>query len=94
MAMLQKGNNSLNLSNYALDEYGILQFNGIIYVQAERDKNKNILQEMHNIPYVGHSSYEKTIEFVSKQYYWIGMKNGVAEYIARCMECEKVKLDN
>ena len=29
-----------------------------------------------------------------KQYYWIGMHNDVAEYIAKCMEFQKVKVEH
>ena len=36
----------------------------------------------------------KTVAAVRKQYYWPRMKNDVAEYIARCMECQKVKVEH
>jgi hypothetical protein len=53
---------------------------------------KNIvLREMHNVPYVGHPRYHKTIAVVRGQYFWPGMKKDVVDYIARCMECQKVK---
>ena len=52
------------------------------------------MKETHDVPYAGHSGYQKTVAAVRKQYYWPGMKNDVVEYIARCMECQKVKVEN
>jgi hypothetical protein len=46
---------------------------------------------MHNVPYVGHPGYQKTIPAVKRQYYWLGMKKEVVECIANCLECQKVK---
>ena len=39
---------------------------------------KMVLKEMHDVPYARHSGYQKTVETVRKQYYWLGMKNDVA----------------
>jgi hypothetical protein len=53
-----------------------------------------ILQEMHNVPYAGHPGYQKTIETLKSHYFWPVMKREIAEYIARCMECQKVKAEH
>ena len=50
-----------------------------------------ILREMHNVPYVEHPGYQKTIAYVKSQYYWPGMKKEVVDFIAKCLECQKVK---
>jgi hypothetical protein len=49
---------------------------------------------MHNVPYVGHPSYQKTIAAVRSQYFWLGMKKDVVDYIAKCMECQRVKVEH
>jgi hypothetical protein len=49
---------------------------------------------MHNVPYVGHPRYQKTIIVVRGQYFWPGMKKDVTDYLARCMECQKVKAEH
>jgi len=53
-----------------------------------------VLKEMHNVPYVGYSGYPKTIAVVKGQYYWSGMKKNVADYIAKCLECQKFKIEH
>ena len=46
---------------------------------------------MHNVPYVGHHGYQKTIPAVRSQFFWPRMKKDVVDYISRCMECQRVK---
>jgi hypothetical protein len=48
---------------------------------------KNIvLRGMHNMPYVGHPGYKKSITIMRIQYFWLGMKKEVANYISQCLE--------
>ena len=53
-----------------------------------------ILREMHNVPYAGHPGYEKTIAVVKSQYYWPDMKKEVDDFIVKCLECQKVKIEH
>jgi hypothetical protein len=41
-----------------------------------------VLKEMHDVPYVGHIGYQKTITVVRSQFFWLGMKKDVVDYIA------------
>jgi hypothetical protein len=49
---------------------------------------------MHKVPYAGHLGYHKNIVSINKQYFWLGMKKEVADFIARYLECQKVKVDH
>jgi len=49
---------------------------------------------MHNVPYDGHPRYQKTIAAVRSQEFWFGMRKDVVDYIVRCMECQKVKVEH
>jgi hypothetical protein len=49
---------------------------------------------MHNVPYARHPGYQKTVVVVKSHYFWPGMKREIIEYIARCMECQKVKAEH
>jgi hypothetical protein len=46
---------------------------------------------MHNVPYARYPVYQKTFVAVKSQYYWLGMKKEVVDFIAKCLECQKVK---
>ena len=39
------------------------------------------MDEIHQAPYFGHLGYQKTIAIARKQYFWLGMKKDMAEYI-------------
>ena len=46
------------------------------------------------MPYAGHPGYQKTVAAVKSHYFCPGMKIEIVEYIARCMECYKVKAEH
>jgi hypothetical protein len=49
---------------------------------------------MHNVTYVGHLGYQKTVVAVKIHYLWPSMKKEITGYITRCMECHKVKAEH
>jgi hypothetical protein len=67
---------------------------GRIYVPNSQELKNIILGEIHNVPYVGHLGYQKTIATLKSQYYWPGMKKEVVDFIAKCLECQKVKVEH
>jgi hypothetical protein len=91
VTMLQQGKILRKMDIYKLGVDGILLHKNIIFVPNVQDLKHIILHEMHNDPYAGHPGYHKTVTTVKSQYFWPGMKREIAEYIARCMECQKVK---
>ena len=62
-----------------------------LYVPNMPEIKLLILNEVHKIPYSRHPHYQKMITMARKYYFWPNMKNEVAEYIARCMECQQLK---
>lgn len=80
--------------DYALQDGGILKLKGQVYIPNSSEQRKSVLQEMHNVPYAGHPGYQKTVKTVRKEYFWPGMKKYVAEHIAKCMECQRVKVEH
>jgi len=44
--------------------------------------------------YVEHPSYQKKIEAARSQFFWLGVKKDVVDYISRCMECQRVKVEH
>jgi hypothetical protein len=65
-----------------------------IYVPSFGELRNLVLKEMHNVPYVGHLGYQKTIASVRSQLFWPRMKKDVVDYISICMECQRVKAEN
>jgi hypothetical protein len=63
----------------------------INYVPNSHELRIMILKEMHNVTYAGHPEYHKIVATIKSHYFWPSMKKEITEYIARCMECQKVK---
>jgi len=62
-----------------------------LYIPYREELKRLILDEMHKKPYWGHPGYQEMMIVVRKQYFWLGMKNKIVDYIARCLECQQVK---
>ena len=52
------------------------------------------MEELHKRPYSGHPGYQKMITMTSNDFFWPNMKKKIAEYLARCMECQQVKAEH
>jgi len=65
----------------------------MIYVLNCSELKKIILREFHVNPYLGHPGYENTLTVVKKFYYWPNLKKEVAEFVARCLDCQQVKVE-
>jgi hypothetical protein len=91
---LQQGNVQQKIKEYEIKEYGLLIHKNRIYVPSSEELRNLVLKEMHDVPYVGHLGYQKTITAVRSQLFWPGMKKDVVYYIARCMECQRVKAEH
>jgi hypothetical protein len=88
---LQQGNLQQKIEEYKLDNDEIIMLRGNFFVPNSQELKNLILREMHNVPYARHSSYQITIVVVKNQYFLPGMKKEVADFIAKCLECQKVK---
>jgi hypothetical protein len=88
---LQQGKMQHKVEDYELGIDGILLYMNIIFVPNSHELRITILKEMRNVPYVGHPGYPKTISLVKSQYYCPGMKREIVEYIAKCLECQRVR---
>jgi hypothetical protein len=91
---LQQGKLQHKFEGYELKEDVILMYRHRFYVPNDQELKKLLLSEMHKVPYVGNPGYQNTIAAVKKKYYWPGMKNEVVDFIARCLECQKVKAEH
>eukprot|EP00253_Pinus_taeda_P017798 PITA_17798 len=79
---------------YVLDDAGVLYFHKRLYVPNENDLRKLILDEFHTSHYTRHPGYHKMVVALRKEYYWPRMKKDVAEYLARCLECQQIKTEH
>jgi hypothetical protein len=93
MEKLQQGILPQKNQDYKLGIDEILMYRRKFCVPNSQELKNMILKEMHNVSYVGHPTYQKTIAVVKSQYYWLGMNKEIVEYTAKCLECQKVKAE-
>jgi hypothetical protein len=55
---------------------------------------KGILYELHDAPYSGHTGVLKTLEKVTRMFWWPKLRRFVTDYVARCEACQRNKSSN
>ena len=55
---------------------------------------REILDEAHNAPYAMHPGATKMYNTMKPHYWWPGMKKDVAEFTAKCLTCQQVKVEH
>jgi hypothetical protein len=94
VAKLQHRERPQTKESYTLGTDGLLLYKNRVYVPNVQELKLAILKETHNVAYARHPGYQKTVAAVKSHYFWPGMKKEIVEYIARCMECQKVKAEH
>ena len=69
----------------------LVLYNGLIYIPENNDIKLQILQQCHDSPTAGHLGQAKTLELVSRDYYWPRMRPYVNDYIRSCDVCARNK---
>ena len=65
-----------------------------ICVPDTNDLRREILDEAHNAPYAMHPGTTKMYNTMKSHYWWPGMKKDVAEFIAKCLTCQQIKVEH
>jgi hypothetical protein len=91
---LQQGDVQQKIKEYEIKEEGSLMHKNRIYVPSSRELRNLVLKKMHDVRYVGHLDYQKIITAVISQFFWSGMKKDIVDYITRCIECQKMKVEH
>jgi hypothetical protein len=76
-----------------LDSDELFRCNSIIYVPPNDELRKN-LNESHRAVYMAHPGVTKMKEELKYLFFWKGMKKYIVNYLARCLECQQVKVEH
>ncbi|XP_062110424.1 uncharacterized protein LOC133822186 [Humulus lupulus] len=79
------------VKNFNVSDSGILKFNGRVCVPTREDIKNKIMNEAHNTPYTVHPGSTKMYGSLKEHFWWPGMKKDVAQYVARCLTCQRIK---
>jgi hypothetical protein len=78
---------------FSVDEKGMLWYKKRLYVPKVKEMRELILREAHDSTYSIHPGSTKMYHDLRSRYWWYGMKRVVAEYVALCDNCQRVKAE-
>ncbi len=70
---------------------GLLYYQGLLYV-PEGPCRLRVLQSRHDFPSAGHFGYNKTMELLSRDFWWPQMWKTVKDYVTTCDTCSRSKI--
>ena len=76
------------------DTTGLIRFKGRICVPPLDDLKVKILEEAHKSRLSFHPGMTKMYQDLKRSFWWHGMKKDVAEYVAKCLTCQKAKAEH
>jgi hypothetical protein len=72
-------------------EQGLILFRGKVYVPKDMDLRRHLVSLHHDTPVTGHPGRWKTLELVTRNYWWPGISRYVASYVKGCDRCNRTK---
>ncbi|KAJ9538736.1 hypothetical protein OSB04_031469 [Centaurea solstitialis] len=92
-AILQKIDNGKQV-DFRVDSDGIMWFGNRLCVPNDPEIREALLNEAHSSPFSIHPGSTKMYRDLKQNFWWNGMKQDVANFVARCLTCQKVKIEH
>ena len=64
---------------------------GKVYVPKNEELRTEVIQLHHDVPAAGHGGRWKTVELVTRNYWWPGVTRDVGKYVEGCDLCQRMK---
>nr|CAE04480.3 OSJNBa0029L02.21 [Oryza sativa Japonica Group] len=81
-------------AGFTEDEHGTLWNGNGVCVPDDKELKQLILQEAHESPYSIHPGSTKMYLDLKGKYWWVSMKREIAEFVALCDVCQRVKAEH
>ena len=62
-----------------------------VYVPKDEELRAEVIRLHHDIPAAGHGGRWKTVELVTRNYWWPGVTRDVGKYMEGCNSCQRMK---
>jgi len=80
--------------DFRVDDKGTLWYKNRICVPKEENFRHIIIDEAHKSAYSIHPGATKMYMDLRQKYWWNGMKADIAQYVAHCDICQRVKAEH
>jgi len=64
---------------------------GKVYVPKDEELRAEVIQLHHDVLAAGHGGRWKTVELVTRNYWWPGVTRDVGKYVEGCDSCQRMK---
>ncbi|KAL5546737.1 hypothetical protein UlMin_006424 [Ulmus minor] len=81
-------------TEFSLSSDGVLNLKGRICIPNDEELRNPLLEEAHTTSYSVHPSATKIYKDMKEGFWWSGMKKDVANYVAKCLVCQKIKAEH
>ena len=79
---------------FSVDDQGVVFFGDRLVVPKVRNLRRLILKEAHESPLTIHPGSTKMYQDLRQRFWWTRMKREIAQYIASCNVCRRVKAEH
>jgi hypothetical protein len=79
---------------FLIHEDGSLRWKNRLCVPNNEQLRERILKEAHQSLYSIHPGSSKMYHDLRQRFWWCNMKRDVAQYVARCLTCQRVKFEH
>ena len=62
-----------------------------LVVPDDPEIKKQIMRELHEVPYSGHLGYHKTLKNIQKTFYWLEHTLNIRDFVMGCPVCQQEK---
>ena len=73
---------------------GVLRYQGRLCVPRVDELQERIMEEAHSSRYSIHPGSTKMYRDLREVYWWSNMKKGIVEFVAKCPNCQQVKVEH
>ncbi|KAA3483481.1 DNA/RNA polymerases superfamily protein [Gossypium australe] len=85
---------SNELTEFNVNEEGLVCFQRRVCMPKDPELRHRILQEAHGSPYAMHPGGSKMYRDLKEQFWWLGLKREVTEFVGKCLTCQQVKAEH
>nr|GFA01480.1 retrotransposon protein, putative, Ty3-gypsy subclass [Tanacetum cinerariifolium] len=79
---------------FRVDEHGVIWYGNRLCVPDVSSLREAVLSEAHSSPFSIHPGSTKMYRDLKQNFWWNGMKQDVARFVAKCLTCQQVKIEH
>nr|GEW51454.1 transposon Ty3-I Gag-Pol polyprotein [Tanacetum cinerariifolium] len=79
---------------FRVDEHGVIWYGNRLCVPDASSLREAVLSEAHSSLFSIHPGSTKMYRDLKQNFWWNGMKQDVARFVAKCLTCQQVKIEH